>query len=66
MRGYPGDDMSVVDKLNSIDEIIEVLKLREKRLDEIVSRLDSRATERVGEALGALDVAGNKISLDHF
>ena len=58
--------MSVVEKLNSIDEIIEVLKLREKRLDEIVSRLDPSTTERFGRTLETLDVAGNKISLDHF
>jgi hypothetical protein len=59
--------MSIVDKLNAIDQVIEVLKLREKRLDEIVSRLDSRASEvGVGGALGGPDAEGNKIPLGHL
>jgi len=53
--------MSVVERLNAIDEIIEALKVREKRLDEIVSRLDWSVTRGVGEALVAHDIAGKEL-----
>jgi hypothetical protein len=53
--------MSVVDKLNAIDEIIEALKICEKRLDEIVYRFDWGVTKSVEGALVAHCIAGNEL-----
>ena len=53
--------MSVVEKLNAIDEIIEALKIREKRLDEIVSRFDWGVTRGVEGGLVAHGIAGNEL-----
>jgi len=53
--------MSVVDKLNAIDEIIEGLKVREKRLDEVVSRFGLGVIRGVEGGPLAHGIAGNEL-----